>query len=51
LLDRGLALFFPAPNSFTGLVLYWLTNSIFSTLQQWRINRRTDKAPGKRAAR
>lgn len=39
-------MFFPS-----GLVLYWLTNSIFSTLQQWRINRRTDKAPGKRAAR
>lgn len=39
-------MFFPS-----GLVLYWLTNSIFSTLQQWRINRRTDKAPGKRTAR
>lgn len=39
-------MFFPS-----GLVLYWLTNSVFSTLQQWRINRRTDKAPGKRAAR
>ena len=39
-------MFFPS-----GLVLYWLTNSIFSTLQQWRINRRTDQAPGKRAAR
>lgn len=39
-------MFFPS-----GLVLYWLTNSIFSTLQQWRINRRTDKSPGKRAAR
>ena len=39
-------MFFPS-----GLVLYWLTNSIFSTLQQWRINRRTDKAPKGRAAR
>ena len=39
-------MFFPS-----GLVLYWLTNSIFSTLQQWRINRRTDKPPGKQAAR
>ena len=39
-------MFFPS-----GLVLYWLTNSVFSTLQQWRINRRTDQAPGKRAAR
>jgi len=25
--------FFPA-----GLVLYWLTNSVLSILQQWRIN-------------
>ena len=33
-------MFFPS-----GLVLYWLTNSVFSTLQQWRINRRTEKAP------
>ena len=39
-------MFFPS-----GLVLYWLTNSIFSTLQQWRINRRTDQAPKGRAAR
>lgn len=39
-------MFFPS-----GLVLYWLTNSVFSTLQQWRINRRTDKAPKARAAR
>ena len=39
-------MFFPS-----GLVLYWLTNSVFSTLQQWRINRRTDQATGKRAAR
>ena len=39
-------MFFPS-----GLVLYWLTNSIFSTLQQWRINRRTDKAPKSKAAR
>ena len=39
-------MFFPS-----GLVLYWLTNSVFSTLQQWRINRRTDQPPGKRAAR
>ena len=39
-------MFFPS-----GLVLYWLTNSVFSTLQQWRINRRTDQAPAKRAAR
>ena len=39
-------MFFPS-----GLVLYWLTNSVFSTLQQWRINRRTDQTPGKRAAR
>ena len=39
-------MFFPS-----GLVLYWLTNSVFSTLQQWRINRRTDLTPGKRAAR
>ena len=39
-------MFFPS-----GLVLYWLTNSVFSTLQQWRINRRTEKAPKGRAAR
>ena len=39
-------MFFPS-----GLVLYWLTNSVFSTLQQWRINRRTEKAPRGRAAR
>ena len=39
-------MFFPS-----GLVLYWLTNSIFSTLQQWRINRRTDQAPKRPAAR
>ncbi len=39
-------MFFPS-----GLVLYWLTNSVFSTVQQWRINRRTDAAPKKRTAR
>ena len=39
-------MFFPS-----GLVLYWLTNSVFSTLQQWRINRRTEKAPRGRQAR
>lgn len=39
-------MFFPS-----GLVLYWLTNSVFSTLQQWRINRRTDQPPKGRAAR
>jgi len=39
-------MFFPS-----GLVLYWLTNSVFSTLQQWRINRRTEKAPKGRPAR
>ncbi len=39
-------MFFPA-----GLVLYWLTNSVFSTLQQWRINRRTENASRGRAAR
>ena len=39
-------MFFPS-----GLVLYWLTNSVFSTLQQWRINRRTEQAPRPRAAR
>jgi len=27
--------FFPA-----GLVLYWLTNSVLSIMQQWNINRR-----------
>ncbi|WP_446831107.1 membrane protein insertase YidC [Candidatus Foliamicus sp.] len=39
-------MFFPS-----GLVLYWLTNSVFSTLQQWRINRRTEQASKGRAAR
>ncbi len=39
-------MFFPS-----GLVLYWLTNSVFSTLQQWRINRRAEKASGGRPAR
>ena len=39
-------MFFPS-----GLVLYWLTNSVFSTLQQWRINRRTERQAQGRAAR
>ena len=39
-------MFFPS-----GLVLYWLTNSVFSTLQQWRINRRTERQAKGRAAR
>ena len=30
----GFFAFFPA-----GLVLYWLTNSVLSILQQWQINR------------
>jgi YidC/Oxa1 family membrane protein insertase len=30
----GMFAFFPA-----GLVLYWLTNSVLSVLQQWRINK------------
>ena len=30
----GMFAFFPA-----GLVLYWLTNSVLSILQQWRINK------------
>jgi YidC/Oxa1 family membrane protein insertase len=29
----GLFAFFPA-----GLVIYWLTNTVLSILQQWRIN-------------
>jgi YidC/Oxa1 family membrane protein insertase len=32
--------FFPA-----GLVLYWVTNTILSILQQWNINRRIGVAP------
>jgi YidC/Oxa1 family membrane protein insertase len=31
----GFFAFFPA-----GLVLYWLTNSVLSVLQQWNINRK-----------
>ena len=42
----GFFMFFPS-----GLVLYWLTNSVFSTLQQWRINRRTEQRSPGRAAR
>jgi YidC/Oxa1 family membrane protein insertase len=32
-------LFFPA-----GLVLYWVTNTVLSILQQWNINRRIEAA-------
>ena len=62
-MDVGLALYFPAPHSYTGedvlelqghggampvmfafmpsgLVLYWVTNTVLSILQQWNINRR-----------
>jgi len=31
--------FFPA-----GLVLYWVTNTVLSILQQWNINRRIEAA-------
>ena len=37
--DVGHVRFFPS-----GLVLYWLTNTILSIAQQWNINRRIEKA-------
>jgi YidC/Oxa1 family membrane protein insertase len=35
--------FFPA-----GLVLYWVTNTVLSILQQWNINRRLEAATSAR---
>ena len=38
--------FFPA-----GLVLYWVTNTLLSILQQWNINRRIERGSAKKARR
>jgi YidC/Oxa1 family membrane protein insertase len=50
-MQQKVFMFMPLAMSFTfaffpaGLVLYWVTNTILSILQQWNINRRIGVAP------
>jgi len=48
--QQKIFMFMPLAMSFTfaffpaGLVLYWVTNTVLSILQQWNINRRIEAA-------